>query len=95
VEQKKSCAKATNFRKKKKRELMPFCTNCGLQMQATHKFCAKCGTQTIMLQPEKILQKDSRVCTGCGGRMHSDQYYCCQDKKKIVFVERQAYDHYD
>jgi len=59
-----------------------FCTQCGAQLQQCDNFCAKCGkaskTEVKTMKPEV----DPRICNGCKKRMHSDQYYCCQDKPK-------------
>lgn len=55
---------------------MPFCSNCGTEIQNVFEFCPECGSQ-IRTASEKSVSCDKfKACKKCGAQMPEDAFYC-------------------
>ncbi len=53
---------------------MPFCTQCGVEIQEEINYCPECGTRMTSAKEEDIVP--TKCCKQCGTLMPTDMLYC-------------------
>lgn len=53
---------------------MPFCTQCGVELQEEVNFCPECGAQ--MTSEEDREAEATKICKQCGELMPADMFCC-------------------
>lgn len=53
---------------------MPFCPQCGIEIDEEINFCPECGAK--MGQTDSEVTEPTKICPICGAHMPQDMFYC-------------------
>ena len=63
---------------------MPFCTNCGQEIQAGAKFCENCGTAMYLNEPKKHGQSENEIYSDLALLVGKNFEYYIPKFKKLI-----------
>ena len=62
---------------------MPYCSNCGREIEQDYEFCPECGASVLGRTGDDIIDRSDefvnekyKICRFCGERMPEDAFYC-------------------